>query len=152
MNWIEKIILTGYQIFLLQNKLMQIELSNRKWSFLRLLSPPRIVTIIVIVPHPIFEIFDARCIDLELWPRLYSYMHHNYPINLYLHKFAAKFKKAQPKWYTKGHVQIMRFKARLLCTAKKHYTPNHVRHKTQHGNVIHLISYNNKHFHPALVA
>ena len=47
-------------------KLMRIELSNREWSFLRLLSPPRIVTIIVIVPHPIFEIVDARCIDLEL--------------------------------------------------------------------------------------
>ena len=51
---------------LVESKLLRIELNNRELPFLRLLTPARLVTITVIEHCPIFENYDARCIDLDL--------------------------------------------------------------------------------------
>ena len=45
---------------------MRIELINRELPFLRLFGPPRLVTNIIIAPYQLFEIGDARCIDLDM--------------------------------------------------------------------------------------
>ena len=49
----------------LKSKLMRIELSNRKWHFLRLLCIARLPTITVFIRHSIFEIDDVLCIILD---------------------------------------------------------------------------------------